>query len=175
MCCHAVIARYINIYGCGHFGYGGYVLPAEQTPDNRAYWCDPRAHGATMAAISPVYWLTFVMICALVMLSLFVGAVTMSMSESMAEMKTEMAEAERKAQLLRGMKKLAAMGDAVNLAARIESANKELGTNFLIAESTCALLGGDVEIGATHRIRVKGKVGLHDVHEVVSPASPRAD
>jgi len=72
-----------------------------------------------------------------------------------------------------GMEKLAAMGDAVNFAARIESANKDLGTNFLVADSTRTLLADvdEIEIGARHRIQVKGKVGHHDVHEIVN-ASP---
>ena len=39
------------------------------------------------AIISSVYWVCYIVISALVMLSLFIGAVTMSMTESIEEMK----------------------------------------------------------------------------------------
>jgi hypothetical protein len=46
-------------------------------------------YGAGIAIVSTFYWVTFIMISGLVMLSLFIGAVTMSMAESMNEMKDE--------------------------------------------------------------------------------------
>jgi len=49
---------------------------------------------------------TFIVVSALVMLSLFVGAVTMSMSESMEDMKREAEETERKGRLLKKKKRM---------------------------------------------------------------------
>ena len=63
------------------------------------YWCvhhEGVAGYGGFGAMAAVYWITFIVISALVMLSLFVGAVTMSMSESMEDMKVEAEENERK-------------------------------------------------------------------------------
>jgi uncharacterized UPF0160 family protein len=54
---------------------------------------------------------TFVVVSALVMLSLFVGAVTMAMSESRADMKVEQEEAETKERLLKKQKRMAEMAE----------------------------------------------------------------
>mgnify|MGYP002841860775 CR=1 FL=1 len=42
--------------------------------------------------LSPIYWTTFIIIAAMIMMSLFVGAITMAMTESMDKMKKEKAE-----------------------------------------------------------------------------------
>ena len=65
------------------------------------------------------------------------------------------------------MQKLAAIGDAVNFAARIEQANKELGTRFLIAESTRNVASNILETSEARSIEVKGKSGAHTVYEVL--------
>ena len=49
------------------------------------------------------------------------------------------------------------IGDTVNLAARLESANKQYGTHTLIAESTWELLGEDFMTREIDQIRVMGK------------------
>ncbi len=125
---------YVNIYGCGKFGYAGYVPPEEETPHNKPLWCRTQLSAdarQTLQIISPIYWVSFVMICAIVMLSLFVGAVTMSMSESMAEMKAELEEAERKKQLLKGMEKMKELKEVAEEAEREkerESFRRQSGT-----------------------------------------------
>ena len=52
------------------------------------------------------YFVSFIVISALVMLSLFVGAVTMSMTESMETMKEEKEQAERRRRMLKAKKRV---------------------------------------------------------------------
>jgi adenylate cyclase len=75
------------------------------------------------------------------------------------------------------------IGDSVNAAARLEALNKEMGTSFLIGESTYAQVADLVEARALPPVRVKGKsepllvyevLGLKSQDEPVPlPASPR--
>jgi len=69
---------------------------------------------------------------------------------------------------LDGMKKLSVIGDGVNFASRIEQANKELGTYFLISRNTYDLTKSSIEIADMHVIQVKGKSGIHQVFQVAS-------
>ena len=114
---------YINIYGCDKFGGGIYSLSTfigsyEPDAHDRAMFGCAIEGGAmprTNMFFSPLFFITFIIISALVMLSLFVGAVTMSMTQSMEEMKVQQAEAQRRKHLAKGEKKLAeqsAKGDA---------------------------------------------------------------
>ena len=64
------------------------------------------------------------------------------------------------------MKKVAAIGDAVNLASRIETANKEFGTHLLISESAHEQVQTLVETRATHRTQLKGKTGEYLLYEL---------
>ena len=65
-----------------------------------------------------------------------------------------------------GMSKLAAIGDAVNLAARIEATNKDLNTYFLISESTYTKTRDSIVIKNKFDISLKGKKGEYRVFEV---------
>jgi adenylate cyclase len=63
------------------------------------------------------------------------------------------------------------IGDAVNLAARLESATKDHGVRILISEAVRCRLTSAVatrEIGA---ISVKGKAQAIVVHEVLAPTA----
>lgn len=51
----------------------------------------------------------------------------------------------------------ALVGDAVNLASRIQDLNKEVGTDILVSGTTRALLGGGFELVALPAVRVKGR------------------
>lgn len=51
-----------------------------------------------------IFWLSFIVISSLVMLSLFIGVVTMSMQDSMNDMRSELELANRKRKLLRATK-----------------------------------------------------------------------
>mgnify|MGYP000347642691 CR=1 len=61
-------------------------------------------HPSASHYLSPLYFVSFIMVSALVMLSLFVGAVTMAMSESMDVMKEEAEEKDRLRRLEKGKK-----------------------------------------------------------------------
>lgn len=60
-----------------------------------------------------------------------------------------------------------AIGDTVNVAARVESANKELGSVVLITEAVRAQLGSLVELKPHLGVAVKGKAAQLDLYEVV--------
>ena len=79
---------YIAIYSCAAppYGHGGsFVTAAQQTPDNRLYWC--RRPDGTQPITAVAYFLSFTLIAAMCMLSLFVGAITMAMAEEMDKIK----------------------------------------------------------------------------------------
>ncbi|MBI2083614.1 MAG: adenylate/guanylate cyclase domain-containing protein [Deltaproteobacteria bacterium] len=65
------------------------------------------------------------------------------------------------------------MGDAVNLAARLQGANKDLGTTLLMSESTYKAASEAVESRFKGEIRVKGKEEAIRVHEIlgISPSN----
>jgi adenylate cyclase len=64
------------------------------------------------------------------------------------------------------MSKISAIGDAVNLASRIETANKDFGTKLLISQSANKEIQGVVETHKVHRARLKGKSGEYVLYEV---------
>jgi adenylate cyclase len=66
-----------------------------------------------------------------------------------------------------GNKKVTVIGDTVNLASRIETANKEAGTHFLISEDTYNLVKDQVQLGRQVRLTLKGKSGEYNLYEVV--------
>jgi adenylate cyclase len=53
----------------------------------------------------------------------------------------------------------AVLGDTVNTAARMESANKETGTRILMSEATAAAVGAAVALKPLGALKVKGKTG----------------
>ena len=60
------------------------------------------------------------------------------------------------------------IGDAVNVASRIEAANKEAGTRILVSEAVMECVRGEVEAGCTHELALKGKTGTFRLHEIVA-------
>jgi len=62
------------------------------------------------------------------------------------------------------------IGDAVNLAARLESLNKDFGTRILISEDTRRRLQGIVETREMGKVTVKGRAEPVFVHEVLDAA-----
>lgn len=105
---------YINYFGCDEFHAGLYTKDPKDAQHNRycnvtdVYGLDESLKGSIknqMKALSAVYFVTFIVISALVMLSLFVGAITMSMTESMQQMKEANDEAERKRMLEKAKKR----------------------------------------------------------------------
>ncbi|MBT5715179.1 TIM barrel protein, partial [Candidatus Poribacteria bacterium] len=65
------------------------------------------------------------------------------------------------------IRKLAAFGDAVNFASRVETANKAAGTDFLISDAAREQLDGRAEIGRAVVTKLRGKTGEHVLHEVL--------
>lgn len=59
------------------------------------------------------------------------------------------------------------MGDAVNLASRLEGANKEFGTSILLGETTALRVQDRFATRPLTRLRVKGKQTAIEVHELV--------
>jgi len=62
------------------------------------------------------------------------------------------------------------IGDGVNLAARLESANKQLGTDLLVSGLTVELLRDDYHLRELDLLRVKGKTNPVAVYEVIGTA-----
>jgi adenylate cyclase len=60
-----------------------------------------------------------------------------------------------------------ALGDGVNLAARLEGVNKEYGTQILVTEETYRGIGGRMVCRRIDRIAVKGRTLPTDIHEVL--------
>jgi adenylate cyclase len=60
-----------------------------------------------------------------------------------------------------------AIGDTVNLASRIEQANKDHGTRFLVSAEALAELDGDVQVGRSFQCAVPGKAGEYQLTEVL--------
>jgi adenylate cyclase len=65
-----------------------------------------------------------------------------------------------------GFRKLATIGDPVNVAARIETANKEFGTYFLVSQAVVDAAGSALTVRQGFLTPLKGKAGLHRLYEV---------
>jgi len=63
-------------------------------------------------------------------------------------------------------RKLAAIGDNVNMASRIESTNKELGTQFLVSEAVIEAAGPGLVPHRSCARTLKGKSGEYQLYEV---------
>ena len=61
------------------------------------------------------------------------------------------------------------IGDAVNLAARLEGLNKMLGTGILISEEVCQRLEGEFLTRLVGRFKVKGRREVTVIHELLGP------
>ncbi len=59
------------------------------------------------------------------------------------------------------------IGDAVNLASRIEYLNKEFGTDILVSESTRRILGDEYRLVAMPPVRIRGKVDPQQTYAVL--------
>jgi adenylate cyclase len=60
------------------------------------------------------------------------------------------------------------LGDAVNLASRLEGANKEFGTSILVGEETARRIGDRLVLRPLTRLRVKGKQRAVEVSELIA-------
>jgi adenylate cyclase len=62
------------------------------------------------------------------------------------------------------------MGDAVNLASRLEAVNKSYGTRILISQESAASVGTRLELREIDRVAVVGQRAPQAVFEVMAPA-----
>lgn len=65
-----------------------------------------------------------------------------------------------------GHERLTAIGDAVNVASRVEEANKEAGTRLLITDALYEKVAGDVEVADFVRTRLRGTSDRVTLHEI---------
>lgn len=73
-----------------------------------------------------------------------------------------------------GNRKMTVIGDTVNLASRIEAANKQAGTQFLISDATYALVKEEIQVGRRVRLTLPGKSGKYNLYEVVGLSEAQA-
>ncbi len=66
------------------------------------------------------------------------------------------------------------IGDVVNVASRIEAANKPAGTRLLVSDAVLALVRDDVVTGRIVDTPLKGKTGAHTLVEIVRLADAAA-
>ncbi|MEX2237032.1 MAG: adenylate/guanylate cyclase domain-containing protein [Dehalococcoidia bacterium] len=64
------------------------------------------------------------------------------------------------------------IGDVVNTASRVQDAVKETGTRFLVTDDVKTLLDDSFAFGGQFGVELKGKDGVHQLHEVLGKASP---
>lgn len=72
----------------------------------------------------------------------------------------------------REKRQFTAIGDTINVASRIESANKEHGTEILVSDEVVAHLDARVRIGRAFDASLKGKSAAFRLHEVLGIDSP---
>ena len=65
------------------------------------------------------------------------------------------------------MKKLAVIGDNVNFASRIESANKEFGTKLLLSEDAYQEVKNNYSKYNMFEATLKGKTGQYKLYEII--------
>ena len=64
------------------------------------------------------------------------------------------------------------IGDAVNVASRLEGANKEYGTDIIIGEETRRLAGDRIQVRELDRLMVYGRAGGLAIYELLDVAEP---
>ena len=69
-------------------------------------------------------------------------------------------------------KRVTAIGDAVNLASRIEAANKLVGTSLLISESIYTQVREQVIVNQSYNVQLPGKSGEYPLYEIVGMSLP---
>ena len=67
------------------------------------------------------------------------------------------------------------IGDAVNVASRLEGANKEYGTDIIIGEETRELAGDRIQVRELDRLMVYGRAGGLAIYELLGIVEPGAE
>src|SRR5439155_21339492 len=63
--------------------------------------------------------------------------------------------------------RVTAIGDAVNIASRVERANKKAKTEFLVTEAALREVRDQVHVGKSIDVNLAGKTGTYTLHEIV--------
>jgi adenylate cyclase len=63
--------------------------------------------------------------------------------------------------------RVTAIGDAVNIASRVERANKKARTEFLVSEAVLHEVQDKVRVGKSIHVRLRGKTGKYVLHEIL--------
>ena len=63
--------------------------------------------------------------------------------------------------------RITAIGDAVNIASRVERANKKAKTEFLVTEAALREVRDQVHVGRSIDVNLSGKTGTYTLHEIV--------
>jgi adenylate cyclase len=63
--------------------------------------------------------------------------------------------------------RVTAIGDAVNIASRVERANKKAKTEFLITDAALREVRDQVHVGRSIDVNLPGKTGTYTLHEIV--------
>jgi len=63
--------------------------------------------------------------------------------------------------------RVTAIGDAVNIASRVERANKKAKTEFLVTEAALLEVRDQVHVGRSIDVNLSGKTGAYTLHEIV--------
>jgi adenylate cyclase len=70
---------------------------------------------------------------------------------------------------------LTAIGDAVNVASRVESATKEVGARLLVTAEVAAHLGDEFRPGRRQRVHLKGTTGERELIEILATTQHAAN
>ncbi len=62
------------------------------------------------------------------------------------------------------------IGDAVNMASRMEDANKAYGTSIILGDATRRRIGDAFVVRRLDRVALRGRTGETDIHELIGPA-----
>lgn len=101
---------YIDFYGCQNYNAGIYrTKQSNATLLNDDGSRDMCIHPKEQPILATLYWISFVIVASFVVMSLFVGSITMSMTESMRQLKRE--KEEQRVRVLREKKVKALLSD----------------------------------------------------------------
>lgn len=100
---------YINYFGCKEYPGDNYVTTIEERESNKLGAAMLCTHPQAQPVLSIFFFISFIFICSFSMLSLFVGTVTVSMSDAMAAARDKRRAKAMKKKLIDAEKKMIAM------------------------------------------------------------------
>ena len=85
---------FVSVRGCkSHPNF--YFSSENKTPQNKLLWCDNPDDSIYPAVLGTLFFVTFILLCGFVMVSLFISSVISSMNDSMSDLK-DMQESKKK-------------------------------------------------------------------------------